>query len=119
MKLFVYDYDYNAPTVEHLKSTHERMFKAIRQANPELPVIIMTRPKYCPNNEELLRKEIAKKTYDNAVSAGDKNVYFIDGKELMSLCGCEGTVDRTHPTDFGFYSMAKVLGDFIEDRNLL
>lgn len=27
MSIFVYDYDHNAPTVEHLKKTHEKMFK--------------------------------------------------------------------------------------------
>ena len=28
----------------------------------------------------------------------------------------DGTVDGTHPTDLGFWSMAKVLGDFIESN---
>ena len=33
MSAFVYDYDHNAPTTEHLKQTHERMFKLIRKAS--------------------------------------------------------------------------------------
>jgi hypothetical protein len=49
--------------------------------------------------------------------AGDKNVYFVSGKELMALCGDEGTVDGTHPTDLGFYSMAKCLEPLL--RSLL
>jgi hypothetical protein len=31
----------------------------------------------------------------------------------MELAKDEGTVDGTHPTDFGFYSMAKALGDLL------
>ena len=30
MSVFVYDYDHNAPTVEHLKNTHEIFFKKIK-----------------------------------------------------------------------------------------
>jgi len=37
----------------------------------------------------------------------------------MELCGDEGTVDGIHPTDFGFASMAKAVGDVIERNNLL
>ena len=39
MSIFVYDYDHNAPTVEYYRETHERMFKIIREANPDLPII--------------------------------------------------------------------------------
>lgn len=119
MKLFVYDYDHNAPSAEHLEKTHARMFQTIRKANPTLPIIMMARPKFEPDENEMIRKEIVKKTYTDAVAAGDKNVYYIDGKELVSYCGNEGTVDRVHPTDFGFASMAKILGDFIEKNRLL
>ena len=31
MSVFVYDYDHNAPTPEHLLDTHEKMFKAIKK----------------------------------------------------------------------------------------
>lgn len=111
MSVFVYDYDYNAPTVEHYDRTHEPFFKKIRAAHPELPIIIMTRPKH----EKLLqpveyeRLDIAKRTYENAIAAGDKNVYFIPGYELMALAGDEGAVDTCHPTDLGFLSMAQRL----------
>ena len=44
-----------------------------------------------------------------------KNVYFINGKDLMKYCGNEGTAENTHPNDLGFYSMGKVLGDLIEE----
>ena len=49
------------------------------------------------------------------LSLGDKNVYMLDGKALMSLAGNEGTVDNTHPTDLGFFSMATALIPLIND----
>lgn len=119
MSVFVSDYDFNAPSVEHLENTHEKLFKAVRSTHPDIPVIILTAPKFIQDEKFMKRKEIIKRNYDNAIAAGDKNVYFIDGKDLMELCGNEGTVDGTHPTDYGFASMAKVLGDLIEEHNLI
>ena len=118
MSIFIYDYDHNAPTVEHLANTHEKMFKAIRETHPNLPIIMMSRPKFKLTDLEEQRLEIIKTTYNNAIASGDKNVYLITGKELTALCGNEGTVDNCHPTDFGFASMAKAVGDVIEKIKL-
>lgn len=114
MSVFVYDYDHNAPTVEHLAATHEEMFREIRKEKNDLPMIIMPRPKYLLTDEENIRRDIVKKTYENAVAQGDRNVYYIDGRALMADAFDEGTVDNTHPTDLGFASMAKAVGNVIE-----
>ena len=115
MSAFVYDYDHNAPDAEHLEKTHERMFLAIRAKHPYLPIIMMSMPNYrlTPANEK--RMQIIKRTYDNALARGDKNVYFIPGPALMEYAGNEGTVDGTHPTDLGFYSMAQALTGVMRD----
>jgi len=113
MSLFVYDYDHNAPTWEYLMETHEKMFKKIRSAKPDIPIIIMSRPKYSLTKDELKRRDIIKLTYENAIKSGDSNVYFIGGDELMKICGDDGTVDGVHCTDLGFFSMAKALGDLM------
>lgn len=107
MSVFVMDYDYNSTTVEHLDKTHEKMFLAIRESQPELPIVLLSAPLFTLSDHYLKRLDIIKRTYKNALDKGDKNVYLIDGPTLMALCGEEGTVDRTHPTDFGFYSMAQ------------
>jgi len=119
MSVFVYDYDHNAPNVEHLANTHEAMFRAIREAKPELPIIIMPRPKFYIDKVEEERLAIIKATYRNAVASGDKNVYFILGRELMAMAGNEGTVDNCHPNDLGFASMARALGDLIEKSGII
>ena len=109
MSAFVYDYDHNAPTLEHLCKTHEKMFKAIREQNPTLPIVIMSRPKYTLTADEKKRLAVIKQTYENALASGDKNVYLITGRELMKIAKNDGTVDNCHPNDLGFYSMAKSL----------
>ena len=109
MSVFVYDYDHNAPSVDHLEKTHEKSFKIIRKAHPDLPIIMMPRPNRNFTTDSLKRAKIIRKTYDNAVKNGDKNVYFISSKQLTALCKNEGTVDNCHPSDFGFYSMAKAI----------
>ena len=80
---------------------------------------MMSRPKFDLTNEEEKRLHIIETTYKNAISAGDENVYLINGRMLTELCGNEGTVDGCHPTDFGFASMAKTLGDVIENINCI
>ena len=115
ISIFVYDYDHNAPNVEHLRATHEPFFKRIRQAKPNLPVIMMTRPKAVYTDDDKKRREVVKATYENAVAAGDKNVYFIDGETFFGendreLC----SMDVIHPNDLGFYRMAQKIEPVIE-----
>ena len=109
MSAFVYDYDYNARDAEYLLETHQRMFNTIREKHPTLPIIIITRPDVVDSDDRLARFNAIKKTYDEAVAAGDKNVYFIDGSsffgEFKGLAN-DFTVDRVHPTDLGFRLMA-------------
>ena len=116
MSCFVYDYDHNAPTVEHLQSTHEKGFKKIREKHPNTPVIMLTRPKFYLNDEEQKRLEIVRTTYNNAKAAGDKNVYFISGPDLISEDMIEtATVDNCHPNDSGFLSMALAINKILKE----
>ena len=119
MSVFVYDYDHNAKTVEYLSQTHERMFKTVRERNPDLPIIIISRPNVGAETEA--RYEVIKRTYDNAVAAGDKNVWLLKGTEFYSdEHGVDFTVDGTHPTDLGYYFMAEgirpILSKLLESR---
>lgn len=111
MSAFVYDYDHNSPTVEHLEKTHEPMFKIIRENNPDLPIIMLTS---FSNNFFLKdadkRRKIIYKTYSKAKKHGDKNVYFIDGTRFFKECENSATVEGTHPNDIGFYYMARLIG---------
>jgi len=130
MSVFVMDYDHNAPGVDHLEKTHERFFKKIRNAHPDLPIVLVTRPTVACYDygqpleasmgclprirDYLLTRNVILQTYTNAIEAGDKNVAFIDGMEIFNgphadLC----TVDGTHPNDAGFFRMADRIGAII------
>lgn len=114
MSIFVMDYDYNAPTVEHLRNTHQRFFNIIRQKNPDLPIVMVSRPQWPLGENEKERRDIIKATYETAKRNGDENVYFIDGSSMMQFPGGnEGTVDNCHPTDLGFRAMATGIGKVI------
>ena len=115
MSLFVLDYDHNAPNPEFLDETHENFFKIVRKAHPSLPVLMISRPVFYPTPDELVRRDIVKKTYENALAAGDKNVYFIDGTTLLEECKNNGTVDGIHPTDYGFACMARKICPVIKE----
>lgn len=106
--VFVYDYDHNAPTVEHLAATHEPFFRRIREVHPTTPVIMLTRPHATYGEDEIARRAVVKATYDRAKAEGDENVYFIDGETFFldyperELC----FIDTIHPNDIGFLKMA-------------
>jgi lysophospholipase L1-like esterase len=124
MSVFVFDYDYNAETVEELRETHEPFFKYIRKNNPDLPIILLPKPCDEPSYEEFeKRKEIIRQTYENAVLNGDNNVYYVDYKSLYTgFAANSQTVDGCHPNDLGFYLMAKEILQVLkkilkEDKN--
>ena len=110
MSAFVYDYDFNAPDSQHLEATHKRMFDIIRDKNHDLPILILSRPNPHLSAGAIERREITRATYEAAVKAGDKNVYFIPGDELILPMFSEtALVDDAHPNDSGFVSMAEVI----------
>ncbi len=116
MDIFVYDYDYNTPSIEHLLNTHERMFKIIREKHPEIPVIMLSAPQYFQSEAFDERRKIIKTTYENAKKNGDENVYFIEGNKIFDILGGDScTVDRCHPNDLGFMCMAEAVGKIIKD----
>lgn len=113
----VYDYDHNAPTPEHLEETHEAFFKIIRQAKPDLPVLMMSRPDLKDGIEDAAKRvEIIRRTYQNAVNAGDTKVWFLDGRTFFGEVGRdECTVDGTHPNALGFMRMAEKIYPVLQE----
>jgi len=116
MSVFVCDYDHNAPSVEHLINTHEGIYKRFREKNPELPIIIISKPDFNPYEfGDIQRRNVIYSTYINAIYNGDKNVYYIDGESLFKDEGRDScTVDGCHPNDLGFMRMAETIGHIIK-----
>lgn len=111
MSAFVLDYDHNAYDPPHLEKTHEAFFKTVRAAHPDLPILIISRPDY--DRDPTLAEAcfaIIRRTYENAIAAGDEHVRLINGRTLFGdtdrdLC----TVDGSHPNDLGFLRMADIV----------
>jgi hypothetical protein len=117
LSAFVMDYDHNAPNPEHLEKTHEIFFQTIRRKQPELPIVIMTKCDFDTGDIAInsKRREIIKRTYSNAVKAGDRKVYFIDGEKMFGKTDRDAcTVDGCHPNDIGFLRMAETILPVLE-----
>lgn len=118
MSVFVCDYDHNAPTVEHLEATHYPLYETVREKNPDVPYIMVTRPDYwtlARMQEHILkRRDVIMSSYLKARAAGDKNVYFIDGLSFnVAPHQYDMSVDSVHPNDAGFIRMADSIGTVI------
>lgn len=111
MSVFVYDYDHNSANAEDLRQTHQRGFEVIRAAQPELPVILISRPNASTNPVGAAeRKEVVYQTYLSARAAGDRRVYYIDGDTFFAGRNrYECTSDCVHPNDLGYARMAEVI----------
>lgn len=109
--VFVLDYDYNAPDLEHLRKTHMPLYRTIRQKHPQTPIIFLTAPIYYRYPELLQpRRDLIYSNYLTAKQEGDENVYFIDGKTMIGEEHFDACVtDLVHPNDLGYYRMAKTL----------
>ena len=116
MSVFVCDYDHNTPDLAHLMATHLPLYRKIRQAQPELPILFISAPSIMKRPEEFMpRREVIRKTYETAVAEGDTRVAYIDGATLMAGDAWDScTVDGTHPNDLGFYRMALRIQEELE-----
>lgn len=112
MSAFVMDYEHNADTLDYLRATHKPFFDVIRAAQPDLPILIISRP---DTDREFLRscygRRIVMDTFHAALDAGDRLVDYVDGFYLLgntdrSRCVIE---DNCHPSEHGFEVMADVI----------
>ncbi len=124
MSAFVMDYDHNAPDSAHLEHTHFALYETVRKAKPDLPIIIASSvpvltPSWQNGDAQGARREIIRATYQKAVAAGDKNVYFLDGCEFFEDVPFDYcTVDGVHPNTLGMYQMAKGFGSVLKQLDL-
>jgi lysophospholipase L1-like esterase len=114
MKAFVLDYDHNAPSVEHLQETHYPFYEIIRKAQPDLPILMLSKPdfdgRYTEYGFEMNRKRraVIEETLRRALENGDQKIRFIDGETFFGDSDRDScTVDGCHPNDLGFFRMAE------------
>ena len=66
--------------------------------------------------ENAVRREIIRKTYENAVANGGQQAAFVDGETLYGQVDRDmSAVDGTHPNDLGFWRMAEALWPMLQN----
>ena len=121
---FVYDFDHNISKVSSMEPVHYPFYEIIREAYPDIPIIMMTRP---GNGLDTTRvkepekgystvaemKEVIRNSYEKAKANGDENVHFVDGESFFNYS--EGYMqDNSHPNDAGQARMAEVVTAVLE-----
>lgn len=109
----VLDYDYNAPSEEHLRATHYRFYQIVREKQPNLPIVMLSAPVAPPTVAKVrdkrmdMARAIIMESYVRGKMAGDQNLYFVDGESLLGdLEAQDALLDEVHPNDLGFRQMA-------------
>lgn len=117
MSVFVYDYDYNAPTAEYLQKTHYAGYERFRASHPDTPVIMATKVDYHSDvAENEVRRKIILESYHRALAAGDKNLWFVDGSTIYTpKLRDDLTADGCHPNDAGYLAMADAIGAAVKE----
>jgi lysophospholipase L1-like esterase len=115
MCCFVQDYDHNAPDVPHLRATHYKLYKRIRETHPDIPILLLSRPGFntfskkgnSRSDDSIARRDVVIDTFRAARAEGDERVWYIDGESFFSGPDeTECTVDGVHPNDIGMLKMA-------------
>lgn len=117
-QLIVVDYDYNAPTLEHLKETYVPFLKVLRSYHPSVPIVMISKPDF-DNAPEInaKRRQVIYEAYLQAKDKGDEHVYFINGEILFGDTERDScTVDTYHPNDLGFMRMAESIYPVLKNR---
>lgn len=116
LSAFVMDYDHNAPDAAHLERTHYPFYRRVRDAQPELPILLVSAPFPAPNRYRTYtrgyqkRMDIVLNTYLRGRAEGDRNLMFLDGASLYADRDQDAcTVDGCHPNDLGFYRFAQAV----------
>ncbi len=121
LAMFVSEFDHNMSNPEILAERHGRFIDIIREKNPNLPIILMTRPFFVEYRREHTEQmmNVIKSKYENMVAKGDKNVYFISGMDIFDMEDrYDYCIDGLHPTDLGNRVMGMKILELIEKNKV-
>lgn len=111
---------------DELKERMAPFVAEIRRHQPSTPILLVESPIFplmrfnTETNATITAKNAAlRDIYDNHVAAGDKNLHYYRGQDVLGDC-VEGTVDNYHLTDLGFTvfanNMAPVLQSLLKSE---
>ena len=113
--------DYEANVGRDIKKTLGNFVKILRVKHPETPILIMSKIRYVrerdgTENYAILmeNRDFQKNLVETRRAAGDRNIWFLDGSEVLGPDYDECTVDGVHPTDLGSYRIAEAMLPVLE-----
>jgi lysophospholipase L1-like esterase len=114
--------DYEANAGETIFNTLGPFVSILREKHPDTPILIMSKIRYAnaragsqAYKAMMERRDFQKNLVDESRSAGDENIYFLDGSTVLGDDYDECTVDGSHPTDLGSARIADALLSVLED----
>ncbi len=113
--VYVLDYWAN-PSVEVYRDTLPGLVEILRAKHPKTPVLL-TGPFYFSKErvdgglakKQDEKRKVARDFVKACSKKGDKNIYYVDGSEMLSSEQVEGLVDGVHGNSLGFYFCANGL----------
>ena len=104
--VFVLDYVPNC-TAEMIDADAEKFFRIIRDAHPDVPVVMIELPYYPTRDfdqkrfkESVQRNAAQRRLYEKLRKQGEKKLLYIQSDKLLDGCK-DATVDGVHYTDLG------------------
>jgi lysophospholipase L1-like esterase len=111
--LLVLDFEANVGDPLVYQERLPEFIRIYREYHPEVPILVVSKIRYARERFHTSalqladeRRRIARDTVEAYRSAGDANIQFFDGSDLLGEDYEECTVDGVHPTDLGFIRMA-------------
>ena len=118
-QLIVLDYEANAG--DSIRETLGSFIAILRAADQKIPILVISKIRYAGelHNPSQLKSAQARAQFQEDLvktrqSAGDSNIYFLDGGSLLGEHADECTVDGVYPTDLGFMKIATVIEPVIK-----
>jgi lysophospholipase L1-like esterase len=116
--LIILDYEANAN--ETIVNTLGPFVDILREKHPDTPILIMSKIRYTsatagsPAHQLLMENRDFQRTLvEKRNTAGDYNIFFLDGSTVLGEDYSECTVDGSHPTDLGSMRIADALTEAI------
>jgi lysophospholipase L1-like esterase len=113
--------DYEANANETIVNTLGPFIEILRERHPKVPILVVSKIRYASATtgsrayENLMRlRDFQKRLVETRKNAGDNNIYFLDGSEILGEDFDECTVDGVHPTDLGSLRIARAIQSVVE-----
>ncbi len=110
---YVLDFAVNNRLADSLKIVYGPFLDIIREKRPNTPIIAITPLHFTreflffeDNRENSKMRDVIRDEVTKRIAAGDKNLIFVEGYELIGPDLADGFVDGVHPNDLGFQAMA-------------